>query len=264
MLKARVATALVLVAILGGVLFFAPPLAAVSLFSLMAVLAAWEWAGLMNKDSAARRLFALLCLFFCWQFYLVAEQVFPLLLLASAAFWGTVIPFWLRQRWALAGNDFSSYGVGLLVILPTWAAMIVLLNKGPWVLLAGMAVVWVADVAAYFAGRAFGRHKLAPTISPGKTWEGVAGGVAGVVIYGVALAVWAPAVAGFPLLPFFAGLVVLAGLSVVGDLYESLLKRQAGLKDSSGLLPGHGGILDRIDALTPTLPLMALIALVGP
>jgi phosphatidate cytidylyltransferase len=126
--------------------------------------------------------------------------------------------------------------------------------------------VWVADIAAYFAGKRFGRHKLAPAISPGKTWEGVAGAVAGVVIYGLILC-WAAHAYVLPITPIFApglgvpaivAMMVLTGSSVVGDLFESWMKRGAGLKDSSRLLPGHGGILDRIDALTSTLPIAAL------
>jgi len=120
--------------------------------------------------------------------------------------------------------------------------------------------VWVADIAAYFAGRAWGRHKLAPSISPGKTWEGVGGAVVGVMAYGVggalvagisplAKLVWAPL------------LVALTAVSIVGDLFESMIKRQAGVKDSSNLLPGHGGFLDRLDSQTSTLPLAALILL---
>jgi len=126
-------------------------------------------------------------------------------------------------------------------------------------LLSLLAIVWIADTAAFFFGRRFGRHKLAPTISPGKTWEGVAGGLLAVVVYvtvlqftGIAavgpLAGWA----GWPLA------VLIAALSVVGDLFESLIKRRAGAKDSGTLLPGHGGVLDRIDGLTSTLPVAAL------
>src|SRR5690606_2292618 len=127
-----------------------------------------------------------------------------------------------------------------------------------WVLLGTMAVVWVADIAAYFSGRAFGRHKLAPSISPGKTWEGAAGAAVAVLVFGFGML----AMRGAELQ---GGVAVIAGVllawtavSIVGDLFESLLKRQAGLKDSGSILPGHSGILDRIDSLTSTLPIVAL------
>ena len=125
-----------------------------------------------------------------------------------------------------------------------------------------MALVWVADIAAYFAGRRFGRHKLAPNVSPGKTWEGVFGAVAGVLIYGVVVSLAAPSTGytwAVALLGVGAALIVLTAVSVVGDLFESLMKRQAQVKDSSNLLPGHGGVLDRIDSLTAALPLTALL-----
>jgi len=138
---------------------------------------------------------------------------------------------------------------------------------GALALFVAMAIVWVADIAAYFFGRAFGRHKLAPAISPGKSWEGAVGGFAAVAVAGLAaaavpalahtlparlVAVWSPPGAA-------AALVGLAALSIVGDLHESLLKRQAGVKDSGTLLPGHGGVLDRIDALIPTMPAAMLL-----
>jgi phosphatidate cytidylyltransferase len=155
------------------------------------------------------------------------------------------------------------------VLWPTWLALVVLRDASPWVLLAVAALVWAADIAAYFAGKAFGKVKLAPSISPGKTREGVFGAIAGVVAYGLILdfvahayvtpleRIFAPALG----IPAIVAMVVLTGLSVVGDLFESWMKRGAGIKDSSRLLPGHGGILDRIDALTSTLPLAALALL---
>jgi phosphatidate cytidylyltransferase len=123
-----------------------------------------------------------------------------------------------------------------------------------------MGLVWAADIAAYFAGRRFGKNKLAPSISPGKTWEGVIGALLGVAVY--VLLVWA--IAGSPgKLPLIVLLLVASwcwvGLAVIGDLFESAIKRQAGVKDSGALLPGHGGLLDRIDALTSTLPMAALV-----
>ena len=130
-----------------------------------------------------------------------------------------------------------------------------------------MATVWIADTAAYFAGRAFGRRKLAPAISPGKTWEGVYGALAAVAAYALALWPAARRAGGFddsgiaPLAGWIAAALVLAALSVVGDLFESLLKRQAGVKDSGSILPGHGGILDRIDALLAAMPAAALLSL---
>ena len=261
MLKTRVITALLLVAGLALILFAMPPLAAVLAFAAIGALAAWEWGGLMRQDQPARVMYAFVLLLFCWQLTVAAPQLVPVLLGVSAAFWILVMPLWLRFKWTLAGNDFFGYLIGILVILPTWLAMVALHAVSPWLMLAALALVWVADISAYFAGRAFGKHKLAPTISPGKTWEGVAGAVAGVLIYGAIVLTFSPLAGklplGIPLLVLM--LVLLTAVSVMGDLFESLLKRQAGIKDSSGLLPGHGGVLDRIDALTSTLPLAALI-----
>jgi phosphatidate cytidylyltransferase len=215
----------------------------------------------MRQDQPARFMYAFVILLFCWQLTVGAPQLVPVLLGISAAFWILVVPLWFRFKWTLAGNDFFGYLLGALVILPTWAAMVALHAVGTWLLLAAMALVWVADISAYFAGRAFGKHKLAPTISPGKTWEGVAGAVVGVLIYGGAVLTFSPLAGKLPLAQpvLILLLVLLTAVSVMGDLFESLLKRQAGIKDSSNLLPGHGGVLDRIDALTSTLPLAALI-----
>ena len=261
MLKTRIATALVLVAALGLILFALPPIAATLAFTLIAGVAAWEWAGLMKLDPPVRYMYAACILVCCWQLMVNLPQLVPVLLGLSAAFWLVVVPFWFRYKWKLGGNDMAGFLLGALVILPTWAAMVALHAVGPWLMLAAMALVWVADIAAYFAGRAFGRHKLAPAISPGKTWEGVAGAVVGVLAYGGAVFNFSPLAGKLPLsVPLLALLLVtLTAVSVMGDLFESLLKRQAGIKDSSQLLPGHGGVLDRIDALTSALPLAALI-----
>ena len=215
----------------------------------------------MRQSGSARVLFALLQLIFCWQLQGAMSQAMPFLLLTSAVFWILLMPCWLRFKWALRGNDFAGYLTGMIVILPTWVAMSVLYAVTPWLLLAAMALVWVADISAYFSGRAFGRHKLAPAISPGKTWEGVAGAVVGVLIYGGMVWVLSPLALhmNFSAVMLGALLIGLTAISVIGDLFESLLKRQAGIKDSSQLLPGHGGVLDRIDSLTSTLPLVALI-----
>ncbi|MGV0951420.1 MAG: phosphatidate cytidylyltransferase, partial [Azonexus sp.] len=148
--------------------------------------------------------------------------------------------------------------VGLVVLFPAWLALVQLRVAGPGVLLAILAIVWMADVAAYFSGKRFGKHKLAPSISPGKTWEGAIGGGIGVVLYGIALRLgFAFEPVGLPLWVF--GLLAVTAISIMGDLYESMLKRQAGIKDSSNVLPGHGGVLDRIDSLTSTLPVVALL-----
>jgi phosphatidate cytidylyltransferase len=177
MLRTRVITALFLVAGFALVLFALPPVAATLAFAAIAALAAWEWGGLMRQDQPARVMYAFVLLLFCWQITVAAPQLVPVLLVVSAVFWILVVPLWFRFKWTLAGNDFFGYLLGALVILPTWAAMAALHAMSAWLLLAAMALVWVADIAAYFTGRAFGRHKLAPAISPGKTWEGVAGAV---------------------------------------------------------------------------------------
>lgn len=182
---------------------------------------------------------------------------------AAALFWVAVAPRWLAAHWRTTGRWWTLV-VGFVVLLATWVALVELRAHSPWLVLAAMAVVWIADTAAYFTGRAFGRRKLAPAISPGKSWEGVWGGLAAVAAYALVLALVAPApvvpapLAGFALVAFVAVAVLLAGISVLGDLFESLLKRQAGVKDSGRLLPGHGGVLDRVDALLAAMPLAAL------
>lgn len=262
MLKTRILTALVLVTLLLSLLFAAPALVVLLAFALIATLAGWEWAGFMGQDVPTRWIYGGMIFFFCWMLRESQVEVFPLLWLVSALFWLLLAPFWLARRWSFADNDFVAYALGVILIVPTWAALVALHQRGPWALLAVMAAVWVADIAAYFTGRAFGKNKLAPTISPGKTREGAYGALIAVLVYGLVVWPWAgvfhPAGIGQWLL-FALALIALTVLSIMGDLFESLLKRQAGIKDSSQILPGHGGILDRIDSLTSTLPLVALL-----
>jgi len=260
MLKTRVITALCLLAGFIGVLFVFPDWVASFVFALVAALATWEWAGFMQVELRYKQVYALVT--FALVEYLTLsglnQVLLPWLSAAAIIFWVFIVPLWFSKRWALP-KTAAGYLLGWLLILPTWAALLDLYRRDAWLLLAAMALVWIADIAAYFCGRAFGKNKLAPSISPGKTREGAYGAAVAVLIYGFLLALRQWPDAG---VPRFIGLAVillaLTVLSIVGDLFESLLKRQAGLKDSSNLLPGHGGVLDRIDSQTSTLPLVAL------
>jgi len=273
MLKTRVLTAVVLLPLVLGMNFLAAPAAWVAFAGAIALASCWEWSRLCGFGPGARRVYlvlsaaiALALALACLRGpQLVFSNVAQASFIASAYFWVFAVPAWLLLR--LRPEPWASGVAGWLVVWPLWAALVVIREASPWILLACAALVWVADIAAYFAGRRFGRRKLAPAISPGKTWEGVIGALLGVLAYGIALDLHAHARPG-PLTPIFdAGggapallaMLALAALSVLGDLFESWMKRGAGRKDSSTLLPGHGGVLDRIDALTPTLPAAALL-----
>ncbi|HQD15186.1 MAG TPA: phosphatidate cytidylyltransferase [Ottowia sp.] len=280
MLRQRVITALVLLAILLPALFArsATPFIALSLLFIAA--AAWEWARLNGITGAAALATGALCAALCLGLWALGavEHPLPSLWLAAGLAWvlagaGVLargVPGWPRLplglRWVM----------GLAILCVAWLAMAQARRIGVNFLLSAMVLVWTADVFAYFAGRALGGRltggrKLAPSISPGKSWEGVWGGMLGVLALAT-LWLWldraydlgAPSVytrlyqAGPALL--VGGALFLCAMSVVGDLFESLVKRSAGMKDSSQLLPGHGGVLDRIDALLPTLPLAMLLA----
>ncbi len=272
MLKQRVITALVLLALLLPALFAAPawPFALLTLTLIGA--AGWEW-GRLNGLAAVPAL-------------IVGGAVVALCLAATTAGWlaapprvlwwtGTLI--WvLGGAWAIAHGPagWSRHGpawrrgAGVVALVLAWLALSHARVLGINFLLSTLCLVWIADIAAYFGGRALGRRKLAPAISPGKSWEGVWSGMVGVLVLALA---WSALVDprggvdsqslfgllfdrfGIPLGLF--ALVLLSAMSVVGDLVESLVKRAAGAKDSSGLLPGHGGVLDRVDALLPVFPL---------
>ncbi|MBI4741994.1 MAG: phosphatidate cytidylyltransferase [Betaproteobacteria bacterium] len=282
MLKTRVVTALLLFAVFLLALFLLPPIGWAVFATLVSAVAAWEWGGLVGLDTPARVAsgvgLALICaaigiaqpaalgisaeIVKFTEFVESAWIVGRWLYLPAAVFWIVVAPFWLARRWRLP-ESFGGLAVGASLILPTWLALVQLRQAGALALLAILMLVWLADVAAYFAGRAFGKHKLAPNISPGKTWEGAIGGGVAVLAAGLALAPMLPpefsGKSGAGVVALSAALIVLTAISIVGDLFESLLKRQAGLKDSSNVLPGHGGILDRIDSQISTLPLAVLV-----
>jgi phosphatidate cytidylyltransferase len=177
----------------------------------------------------------------------------------SVAFWVLVVPFWLRFRWS-PNNHLLLALVGLVILVPTWVGLLAIRAAGPGWLLAALGAVALADIAAYFSGRRFGKRKLAPNISPGKTWEGAWGAMAAVVVYGLGLALLSGKLSSPGLaIGVLLALPLMTLLSIAGDLFESLLKRQSGFKDSSNLLPGHGGVLDRIDSYTSTLPMLAFL-----
>lgn len=266
MLKQRVITAIILAVCLLAAMFAAPTM----LWQVLVLAVVWqsavEWARLSSLSGRSATIYSILSvlamlglLWFdatmpaVWQIYLhLAAYALAVLL------WVFVVPAWMIASWRPQMPWFMAL-IGTLVILPTALAMLDLRAYNPWALLFAMSMVWVADIAAYFSGRRFGKTKLAPAISPGKTWEGVYGALAAVTIY--ILVCWA--VGMFSAFQnFFPGMIVAGwwwvGLAVIGDLFESAIKRQAGVKDSGALLPGHGGLLDRIDALTSTLPFAGL------
>ncbi|HYD55907.1 MAG TPA: phosphatidate cytidylyltransferase, partial [Burkholderiales bacterium] len=167
-----------------------------------------------------------------------------------------VAPLWLWRGIERAQRRIL-LAAGLAVLVPAGLAMAVMT---PVQLLLALILIWVADTAAYFTGRRFGRRKLAPTVSPGKSWEGAYGAMAAVLVYAVLCQFFNPQLAmisGGQWLPYLLAAAALCALSIVGDLFESALKRQAGAKDSGTLLPGHGGVLDRIDSATASLPFAA-------
>jgi phosphatidate cytidylyltransferase len=209
-----------------------------------------EWARLSRLDGPS-----------AWAYSLALAAVFLTasllglqaeLLALAAAWWLVAAPFWM-WRGVRAGQQTWIGAAGFVVLVPAALAMLAL---SPLEVLLVLVLVWIADTGAYFVGRAAGRHRLAPSISPGKTWEGAAGGLIGALAYAIIGAFW---IQGIAWAPFLAAAATVGMVSIVGDLFESAAKRQAGVKDSGTLLPGHGGILDRIDSATAALPLAALL-----
>ncbi len=261
-LRRRVVTAAIALPVVVGAIMALPTPVFGALFGALAAIGAWEWAGLRAGATAGYRggyaaatAAALAAL--------GAPQV-PMtltwaVLLAGVAWWSAALALVVRtqqQQPAGRAGPLAHAVCGWLVLVPAWLALYRLHGSGedgPALVLGLLVVVWVADVGAYFAGRRFGRRKLAPRVSPGKTWEGLAGAVAAVVPVGVAFAL-AAGIVGAAVATFAALCAATALVSVVGDLTESVFKRRAGVKDSGTLFPGHGGVLDRIDSITAAAP----------
>ncbi|GAB3628576.1 Phosphatidate cytidylyltransferase [Pandoraea terrae] len=264
MLKTRVITAVVLLLILLPVIFAGTPAQFAWLAAIIVTAAGWEWARLMGMGGVGAGFYgavSLATVALTWRSGLALSHVW---LKPAALFWVLAGPYALMRRPATKGVWRALLlCAGPVVLVAAWQALCLAREHGIAFLLSVLVIVWIADTGAYFAGRTFGRRKLAPSISPGKSWEGAIGGwllvmaaAAGVLFSGLS----APTIVSHlrDTVGLSAGillLTLLVAFSVVGDLFESQLKRQAGVKDSSHLLPGHGGVLDRIDALLPVLPL---------
>jgi phosphatidate cytidylyltransferase len=248
----RVLTAVVALAVFLAGLFLLPLPWWAGFVGVLAAIAAWEWAGLAGAVPKLRAVYAAAAAGGCALLYLGHDAVDGWPGMVSVAFWASIGVWSLWRRWR-PGSVTGRLAIGLALVLPTWWAFVELQSQ-PYRLLALAAVVWVADTAAFLVGRTWGKHRCAPEISPGKTWEGVAGAFAGVGLYAWLLA---PALGRLTVVAAVFG--VMTVLSIAGDLFESLAKRQAGVKDSGRWLPGHGGLLDRIDSLTAALPFAALV-----
>lgn len=269
MLKTRVITAVVLLVVLLSVLYSRSFVFFFIVAAAFFAAAAWESLRLFRISSAPLFAAVWIAVFACVVFLGNINGALLLFGLCMAIWAIRLMPalaLGLPQLESVANRLLSVvYGI---TILGCFVAIVALFQQSPLYLLSVMAIVWIADIGAYFAGKAFGRRKLAPSISPGKSWEGVVGGWGAVLLISAASTrypamqdTFAPRLLESWGWGGFAGVMtVMVAASVVGDLFESLLKRRAGMKDSSNLLPGHGGVLDRIDALIPTLPLAVLVS----
>jgi len=270
MLKTRAITAAILIPVFLAALFLLPEIYWALLSLAIICMAAGEWGSMIMLPNRVRILYVAITgaigitalSVTDTPYAFVQQHVLFWGLLSAAIFWVFFAPIWLSMRHQFASR-LGMMIIGAVILIPMWLALISLrrvdfvlpIQGAPLnatLLLVILVAIWIADSAAYFAGKRFGKHKLAPKISPGKTWEGVLGAWAGVSLYGFILCYWCSLTYWY-----VVGLWGLTVLSIMGDLLESLIKRQANLKDSGSLLPGHGGIMDRIDGLTSSLPLAA-------
>ena len=258
MFLTRTLTAAVLLAAFIAALFLLDRTAFAIVVSTVVGLGAHEWAKLVKAGRGTALAYAATCVVLCFACTQAAWTA-PWICAVAGLFWFVAAP-WLLARGPRPAPVGAGLAAGIVVLIPAGLAMAVLPAAGVLMI---MGLIWISDTAAYLAGRAFGRRKLAPAISPGKTWEGVVGGAVGCAIYAIIWASFDPQlrarVEGLAWIPYLAATVLLCALGVVGDLLESGLKRQAGAKDSGRLLPGHGGVLDRIDSATAVLPVALLL-----
>jgi phosphatidate cytidylyltransferase len=257
MLRDRIITALILAPLLLWIVLWAPTHVAIAAFTIAILIGAWEWSQFCGLTSAVTRvryvLLVAACLFLAWRY--AANPVVLRWILIGASVWWVIALLWLAfapQR----GQVWLAALAGLPVLVPTWTAISLLRqhSNGPALTLFLLLLIFSADIGAYFAGRSFGKLKLAPKVSPGKTWEGAIGGLIAAAAVAASGAYWFH----FDLMAFMGLSTAVAAISIVGDLTESMFKRHVGLKDSSKLLPGHGGMLDRIDSITAAAPVFAL------
>lgn len=254
MLKQRIITALLIGLPVIAVLLWLPRQLTVLLFAVVVLMAGWEWSALLRLQRPVARVVYLLLLTvgmaLSWR-YLRADSALHTLLRCSLAWWLLAL-VWILWRPMSMSQSLAALA-GFVVLVPAWLTLTVMhmqFTVGPqWVLFLFLMVV-SADIGGFLFGRRFGHSKLAPRVSPGKTWEGVAGGFALSMLVALAGAFWF----AMPMLSFLVLCLLTVMMSVVGDLTESLFKRHAGLKDSGSLLPGHGGVLDRIDSITAAAP----------
>ena len=254
-LRKRIITAVILAVLLLGVLLWLPPEATVIVVTALVLAGAWEWSAFLRPSGMFARVayvvVVALLLFGAW--YASADRDVSHLIVVIAVAWWLVALGWI----IFAPHSVTAFSAGLagvLALVPAWLALVRLRDLphgAEWVLFT-LFLVWSADIGAYFAGHRFGRTRLAPNVSPGKTWEGVIGGFALSAVVAVVGSVWF----GLPLYSFVPLCLAAVAFSIVGDLTESLLKRFAGVKDSGTLFPGHGGVMDRIDSVTGAAPVL--------
>ncbi|NWA23650.1 phosphatidate cytidylyltransferase [Pseudomonas gingeri] len=264
MLKQRIITALILLPIaLCG--FFLLSGSGFALFiGVVVTLGAWEWARLAGFEAQSSRVAYAAVVAVLLFFMYILPVLAPWVLGASVIWWGlaTYLVLTYPQTSAKWSSAASKLVIGFVILLPAWQGLIEIKQdpsgQGNLLIMAVMILVWGADIGAYFSGKAFGKRKLAPAVSPGKSWEGAYGGLVLSLVITAAVGV----VRGWSIGEIVASLMgaaIIVFISVVGDLTESMFKRQSGVKDSSNLLPGHGGVLDRIDSLTAAIPMFAVL-----
>ena len=271
MLATRVKTAVVLFLVMGGAVFYLTPTYWAMFSSLMVSIAAWEFGGMAKLTRPLK--IGLVCVMMMAEYAIFTSQEAGFLSgawgfcsgLVIVSFWLLAVPLWLRYKWtSYIRSPIFAYVLGVLLFVPTWQGLVFFFTQGAWALLALLAIVWIADIAAYFIGKTWGHFrpnpaKLAPSISPGKSWAGACGAVVAVLLYLVTYFMASDTFFGFDLsgnknqtvtlFGLFIFSLVITAVSIMGDLLESWFKRAANLKDSGTILPGHGGVYDRIDSM---------------
>jgi phosphatidate cytidylyltransferase len=253
MLKTRVITAVAALVVVGIVLFAIPPLYAEFIIGLLILAGAWEWSALIDSKKTVLRVAYTAIVAACLVAAHAASADQAKLIFEIACLWWFLAFLW-ALRFPTPIPAALRWICGVLVLVPLFVALLTLLRLGVDYLIFVLLIVWFADGGAYFAGKAFGRVKLAPEISPGKTWEGVVGGLVLVALLATVAGAWR----GLDIAILVPFCLAVAAISIVGDLTVSMFKRTAGVKDSGAMFPGHGGVLDRVDSVAAASPLFAL------